>query len=146
MVKWPLLAATIAVCDSNHRVCREACAVKSATAEPIPGLAGGTANHSNMSKFCLKLIRLHADTRCPVRRLLLGVGNEGHLVTPSIWRGSNLSGFELDILGAKMCAGPKPVESTAGAVTRNLMHTTAGHKGRSAPSMSGATNEPAAAA
>jgi hypothetical protein len=91
--------------------------MEAATSEPIPGLAGAAANHSNMSKFCLKLIRLHADTRCPVRRLLPGVGNEGQWVTPSIWRGSNLGAFELDIPGAMMCAGPKPVEFTAGAVT-----------------------------
>jgi hypothetical protein len=92
------------------------------------------------------LIQLHADIRRPVRRLLRDVGNEGHSVTPSIWRGSNANWFELDVLGTKTCEGLKPVESTAGAVTRNLIHTTAGHKGRSAPSMSGATNEPATAA
>jgi len=49
-------------------------------AERIPALAGAANDHSNMSKICRKLIRLHVGARRPVRRLMLGVENEGHCV------------------------------------------------------------------
>ena len=117
-----------------------------AEAERFSVVAGGARVHSNMSKICRKLVLPHVGTRCPVGRLVLGVGSEGHRTAPSIWRGSRLKWFEPEVPGARTSARRGLVESTAEAVARNLIHTTAGHKGRSAPSMSGATNEPAAAA
>ena len=106
--------------------------METAMAERIPALAGGACDHSSMSKICRKLTRLHVGARHSVRRLTLGVENEGHWVTPSIWRGSNLKWFELDAPGARACAGARPVESIVGAVARNLIRASAGHKGRSA--------------
>ncbi|WFU18581.1 hypothetical protein [Bradyrhizobium sp. CB3481] len=103
-----------------------------ATAERIPALAGGVCDHSNMSKICRKLTWLHVDARHPVRSLTLGSENEGHWATPSIWRGSNLKWFELDAPGARTSAGARRAESIVGAVARNLIRASAGHKGRSA--------------
>ena len=108
-----------------------------AMAERLPALAGGASIHSNMSKFCRKLDRLHISARCPVRKLVRGVGSKGHRAAPSIWRGSRLKWFELEVPGAKTCVRRGLVESTAEAVARNLIHTTAGHKGRSALSVIG---------
>jgi hypothetical protein len=108
-----------------------------AMAERFPVLAGGAIVHSNMSKICRKFVRLHVSTRCPVRRLVRGVGSEGHRAAPSIWRGSRLKWFELEVPGARTCARRGLVESTAEAVARNLIYTTAGHKGRSALSVIG---------
>ena len=142
----PLCLVTIAFCDYNHRVWRKGSAMNVAMAERIPVLAGGAIVHSNMSKICRKLVRLHVSTRRPVRRLVRGVGSEGHRATPSIWRGSRLRWFELAVTGARTSARRGLDESTAEAVARNLIHTTAGHKGRSALLMLGVTNEPAAAA
>jgi hypothetical protein len=102
-------------------------------AERFSVLAGGASVHSNMSKFCRKLVRLHVRTRCPVGGLVLGVGSEGHRSTPLIWRDSRLKRFELEIPGARRGL----VEAAAEAVARNLTHTTAGHKGRSALSIIG---------
>jgi hypothetical protein len=103
-----------------------------AMAGRISVLAGGASIHSNMSKICRKLVRLHVSSRCPVRRLVLGVESEGHRATPSIWRGSRLKWFELAVPAARTSARRGLVESTAEAVARNLIHATAGHKGRSA--------------
>lgn len=101
-------------------------------AERISALAGGASDHSNMSKICRKLIRLHVGARHPVRKLMHGGENEGHWVTPSIWRGWNLKWFELGVHDARACAGPKPAESVVDVVARNLIRASAGHKGRSA--------------
>jgi len=98
-------------------------------AERISALAGGASDHSNMSKICRKLIRLHVGARHPVRKFMHGGENEGHWVTPSIWRGWNLKWFELGVHDARACAGPKPVVDV---VARNLIRASAGHKGRSA--------------
>ena len=75
--------------------------METAMAERFPALAGGTSDHSNMSKICRKLIRLHVGARHPVRRLMHGVENKGHWLTPSIWRRSNLKWIELDVPGAR---------------------------------------------
>ena len=116
-----------------------------AMAERFPVLAWGASIHSSMTKFCRKLDRLHLRIQCPVRRLVLGVGSEGHRAAPSIWRGSRLKWFEPEA-PARECARRRLVESTAEAVAQNLIHATAGHKGRSAYRSLGAINESAAAA
>jgi hypothetical protein len=100
----PLFLVTTVICDHNHRVWREGSAMDAAMAERIPVLAGGASIHSNMSKICRKLVRLHVGSRCPVRRLVLGVESEGHRATPSIWRGSRLKWFELAVPGARTSA------------------------------------------
>ena len=102
-----------------------------AMAERFPVLAGGASIHSNMTKFCRKLDRLHLRIQCPVRRLVLGVGSERHRAAPSIWRGSRLKWLEPEA-PARECARRRLVESATEAVARNLIHATAGHKGRSA--------------
>jgi hypothetical protein len=103
-----------------------------AMADRILASAGGAIDHSNMSKICRKFNRLRVGARHRVRRLTLGVENEGHWATPSIWHGSNLKWFELDVPSASACLGPRPAESIVGAVARNLIRASAGHKGRSA--------------
>jgi hypothetical protein len=131
----PLFLWIIIFCDRNHRGWREGSAMDATMAERFSVLAAGASVHPNMSKFCRKLVRLHVSSRCPVRRLLLGVGSEGQRATPSIWRGSRLRWFELEVPDARICARSGLVEAAAEAVARNLIHTIAGHKGRSALSV-----------
>ena len=141
----PLFLVMIISCDHNHRVWREGSAMDTAEAERFSLWPGARV-------FIPICRRFAANWSCltSVRDVLwagvLGVGSRGHRTAPSIWRGSRLKWFEPEVPGARTSARRGLVESTAEAVARNLIHTTAGHKGRSAPSMSGATNEPAAAA
>ena len=135
MAMKPLFLWIIIFCDRNHRGWREGSAMDATMADRFSVLAGGASVHSSMSKFCRKLVRLRVISRCPVRGLVLGVGSEGQRATPSIWRGSRLRWFELEVPDARTCARRGLVEAAAEAVARNLIHTTAGHKGRSALSV-----------